>query len=232
MNCCQCQGIEMEFNRKVAADDLKRYRQKGPDRTTRMLIDALKAEGIQGMTLLDIGGGVGVIQHELLKAGVRSATGVDASTAYIEVAKEEAQRRGHADRINLHHGDFVALAPNIPAADIVTLDRVICCYHHMEGLLGRSSEKARKFYGVVYPRDTWWMKISLPIINFFYWLRRSPFRTFLHLSAAVDAVVRANGLKRRHYSQTIVWQVVVYGHSNLQESQTSLSAPIFRPDSA
>lgn len=210
MNCCQCQGIEKEFNQKEAAEDLKRYRQSGPDETTRLLINALVAEGVEGMTLLDIGGGVGAVQNELLKAGVSRATSVDASTAYIEAAKEEAQRRGHADRICFQHGDFVDLAPDIPPADIVTLDRVICCYHDMQRLVGLSSARARKLYGVVYPRDTWWTKIGLPMMNFFYWLRRTPFRVFAHPTAEVDAIVQGNGLQERFYRKTFVWQVAVY----------------------
>ena len=94
MKCCQCQGIESQFNAKQAAKELKDYRRRGPRKSTRMLIEALGAEGIKGMTLLDIGGGVGAIQHELLSAGVSSATDVEASLAYMETAKEEAQRRG------------------------------------------------------------------------------------------------------------------------------------------
>ena len=67
MSCCQCQGIETQFDRKSVAKDLEHYRKKGPNKTTNMLIEALKAEGIEEMVLLDIGGGVGAIQHELLK---------------------------------------------------------------------------------------------------------------------------------------------------------------------
>ncbi|MBI2171194.1 MAG: hypothetical protein HYU30_04125 [Chloroflexi bacterium] len=84
MNCCQCQGIEDFFSSRLAARELKHYRKKGPWKTTTMLIEALKREGLSGATLLDIGGGVGAIQHELLKASAGSATNVDASTAYLE----------------------------------------------------------------------------------------------------------------------------------------------------
>ena len=93
MNCSQCQGIESVFDRKTAAQKLTQYRRQGPDQTTRMLIDALKSEGVEDLTLLDIGGGVGAIQYELIKAGVRSATSVDASSAYLAVARDEAQRQ-------------------------------------------------------------------------------------------------------------------------------------------
>lgn len=210
MNGCQCKGVEMMFNQKSAVRELKQYRRKGPKRTTQMLIDALKTEGIEGMTLLDIGGGVGAIQHELLSAGVRSAANVDASAAYVAVAKEEAERRGHTGLVSYYHGDFIQLAPEIAPADIVTLDRVICCYDDMQALVGLSSARARNMYGLVYPRDTWWMKIWVVIENFLYWLIRNPFRSFVHPTERVEAVVRSSGLRRRLYLKTFLWQVVVY----------------------
>jgi hypothetical protein len=210
MNCCQCQAIEEEFDQNVAAKELRQYRQSGPARTTRLLIDALTAEGVEGLTLLDIGGGIGAIQHELVKMGVTHASSVEASAAYIAAARDEAERQEHADRISVHHGDFVALAPTIPHADIVTLDRVICCYPDMPALVGLSSARARRLYGVVYPRDTWWLRMGLALVNLTYWMRRKPFRVYAHSSDAVDAVVRDNGLRRRFYRTTLVWQVVVY----------------------
>ncbi len=210
MSCCQCQGIETLFDRRFVAKDLARYRTKGPDKTTRMLLDSLKAERVEGMTLLDIGGGVGAISNELFKAGISSATNVEASSAYLEAAKDEAARRGHAERVSYRHGDLLDLAADIPPADIVTLDRVICCYPDMQGLVGLSAARARKLYGVVYPRDTWWVKLGLAVENLVYRLRKSSFRVFSHPTEAVEALVTSNGLKRRSSHKTFVWQVVVY----------------------
>ena len=62
------------YDEKRASSDLRKYRDKGPIPSTQALIEALKAEGIEGMTLLDIGGGIGAIQHELLDAGVTRVT--------------------------------------------------------------------------------------------------------------------------------------------------------------
>ena len=211
MPCSQCLGIENQFDRVRAAGDLRRYRKRGPIRTTRMLIEALKAEGVEGQTLLDIGGGVGALQHALLKEGVSSATGVDASTAYLATAAEEAQQQGHADRVRHRHGDFVALAPEVEPAGVVTLDRVICCYPDMEALVGLSAERAQRLYGVVYPRRTWWTRIVFRGLNLGSRLRRSSFRAFVHPPDAVDALICANGLTQRFYQKTILWQVVVYG---------------------
>jgi 2-polyprenyl-3-methyl-5-hydroxy-6-metoxy-1,4-benzoquinol methylase len=210
MECCQCKGIEMEFDEKTASRQLRQYRKKGPPKSTRMLIDALKSQGVAGMTLLDIGGGVGAIQHELLNSGVTCVTGADASTAYIQAAEDEAERRGHGEQVRFYHGDFVELASEIEPADIVTLDRVLCCYPDMPAMVKLSSARARKYYGIVYPRDTWLIKLGLTLANLVMRLRQSPFRVFLHPSQQVDAIVRHNSLKQIFYDRTALWQVVIY----------------------
>lgn len=210
MSCTQCQGIEELFSEEYVAGELKRYLKRGPDKTTRMLIEALKEEHIEGLTLLDIGGGLGAIQHAMLNAGVQSATDVDASSAYLNAAKTETARRGYEERVNYQHGNFVDLAASIPTADIVTLNRVICCYPDMQKLVGLSVARAEKFYGLVYPRYIWWMKIGLAIQTFFLWLKRSSYRAYLHPTEAVEELVRSQGFKQRFYRRTFVWQIVVY----------------------
>jgi predicted TPR repeat methyltransferase len=210
MNCRQCQGIEELFSAELVNKELSSYRVKGPSKTTRILIDALKRENIQGRSLLDIGGGVGAIQHALLQAGIQNAIDVDASRAYLNAAREEAQRRSLMERIDFQYGNFVDIAAQIPPADIVTLDRVICCYPDMEKLVRLSVAHARKFYGVVYPRDNWWVKIGLTLINLIFRLRKNPFRTFAHPTQAVNTIVTNSGFKHLFSRRTWVWQVVVY----------------------
>ena len=210
MNCCQCQGIEDLFNDSLVSKELRVYQVKGPAKTTRWMVEALKAEGLEGFDLLDIGGGVGAVQHALIEAGVKEATDVDASKAYIKAARQEAERRGIVERIRFQHGNFVDVAPQIPPADIVTLDRVVCCYPDMENLVKLSSARAKKLYALVYPRNSWWVKIGVAIINVFFKLQRKPFRTFVHPTHAVDAIVRKQGLRPKFFRQTLVWQVVVY----------------------
>ena len=211
MICRQCRGIEKFFDEGEAKKDFRKYRKSGPSRTTQALVEAIKAQGIEGKSLLDIGGGVGVIQHELLRIGVSSSVGVDASTAYIAAAKDEARRQGHADRIGAHHGDFVDLADDIQTADIVTMDRVICCYHDMEQLVGLSCQRSASLYGLVYPRETWVARLEFGLFNLYMWLRRNPFRVFVHPTAAVDSLIRRNGFEQRFSLKTMVWQVVLYG---------------------
>jgi 2-polyprenyl-3-methyl-5-hydroxy-6-metoxy-1,4-benzoquinol methylase len=210
MASCQCQGIERLFDRREALRKLHAYARHGPDRTTRLLLDAVKAQYIEGATLLDIGGGVGVAQLELRAAGLRSATDVDASSAYLGVAREEAQRRGYGDRLTYRHGDFVALAPEIEPADIVTLDRVICCYHDMPTLVRASAAKALRLYGLVYPRDAWWTHCYSASENMVFRLRRHPYRSFIHPTRLVDALIRGAGLEQRVLQQGAFWQISLY----------------------
>ena len=215
MDCCkregQCQGIEEHFGADAGTRKLRAFLHNGPDRTTRLLVDALRAEGVSDATLLDIGGGIGAIQLELLASGLRSATDVDAASGYLAVAREEAARRGYDGRVTYRHGDFVTLADDLEPADIVTLDRVICCYHDMPALVGASIARARRLYGVVYPRDDWWVRLSMAAENAGNWVRRSRFRAFVHPTRAVDGMIRDAGFERRFFQRTTAWQVLVYG---------------------
>jgi 16S rRNA G966 N2-methylase RsmD len=196
------------YNDKRASSDLRRYRQNGPNRWSRALIEALRAEGVDGATLLDIGGGVGAIQHELIAAGVTSVTSVDASAPYLDAARSESERRGYEDRVRHVHGDFVQLAQSIPAADIVTLDRVVNVYPDWERLLQLSAERALRLYGLVYPRDTPFVRAAIAALNL---ALRGPVRAAVHPEDAIEQSLRESGLSR-HYSRSLgpVWQVAVY----------------------
>lgn len=209
MENCQCQGLERETKQWVL-EDLALYRRGKPAKTTPMLIGTLVNMGVEGLTLLDIGGGIGAVQLELLSAGATGATSVEASAAYLQIAQQEAARAGMDQRINYVHGDFVSLASQIPQADIVTLDRVICCYDDVEALVSLSAARAGKIYGLVYPRSVWWVKIALFFENLGYRLRGSPFRAFVHPTELVDRLVRSAGLKEIHRQNTFAWQVVIY----------------------
>ncbi len=214
MSCKQCVGIEQQFDQKKVTKELQRYRDKGPTEVTQLLIDALIAENVSEMTLLDIGGGIGDIPYELLVAGVSSCINVEASTAYIEAAKEEAERQELAGRMEFLYGDFVNLAANIPQCDIVTLDGVICCYHDVEGLVEKSSELAKRLYGLIYPLNNWKAKFLGKWYNLSYRLRRSSFHFFVHPTKVVEEIVQKKGFERCFYKEKGMWQIVVWRRVN------------------
>jgi magnesium-protoporphyrin O-methyltransferase len=189
---------------------LERYQNEGAAKTTRQLIAAISRQGLKGMTLLDIGGGLGGIQHALLAGGVVQATYVDASSAYMKAAREEAIRREIDEQITFLHGDFVDLAEEIPSAEIVTLDRVVCCYDDMQALVRLSAKKARKLYGMVFPRDLWLFRLLLPVANFFLSLTGTPFRIFIHSTEQVEQILKEEGLAPSYYRKSGFWQIMVY----------------------
>lgn len=211
MACKDCHiGSANVFNEREANRQLRLYHKRGPAKTTRVLLDALAAEGVSGLTLLDIGGGIGGIALELFKSGVTSATEIDASAAFVALAQREATQQGVADRVVARSGDFVELAPETSAAGIVTLDRVICCYGDMPLLVGQSAAKATKLYGAVFPRYSRVAGLGNNVVNTVLRLMRNPFRLYLHPTAAVDAVIRGKGLLPRFHRNVGLWQVVVY----------------------
>jgi SAM-dependent methyltransferase len=208
-SCCK-PDYDARFDTKSAREDLLTFRRDGPDGSTRRLIDALQREGVEGATLLDIGGGVGAIQLELLAAGAASSVDVDASAAFLAVAEEEAHARGFGGRVAYRYGDFVELADSVEAADIVTLDRVICCYPDVHGLVGRSAGHAKRLYGLVYPLDRWWTRIIGRFGNLMFRIFRNDFRLHVHPQAVVDELVRDAGLERRYWHAGWIWQTVLY----------------------
>jgi magnesium-protoporphyrin O-methyltransferase len=210
MDMCCCEGVEGLFDEDQAERDLRRYRSKGPKRTTRMLLDALMAQGVGDASVLDVGGGVGAIPHELLRNGAARATAVDASGAYVRAAQREAERRGHAERMEVHHGDFVGLAPEIQAHDVVTLDRSICCYRDMPALVDASAARAVRLYGMVLPRHAWWNRMGVFMVNAGLRLSGSAFRVFAHPTRAIERRLRDLGLERVFCRRMLVWQVEVY----------------------
>jgi magnesium-protoporphyrin O-methyltransferase len=108
------------------------------------------------------------------------------------------------------HGDFVALADSVEPADIVTLDRVLCCYHDMPALVQASTARARRWYGLVFPRDYWWVKLGVPLLNLALRLRREPFNVFAHATEAVDDLVRTQGFQPVLHHRFWLWQVLLY----------------------
>ena len=211
MTCRQCQGIEQFFDDKVARRQLRHYRRKGPGTATRRLLEAIAAGGVDGRTFIDIGGGIGAIQHDLMARGAAGGTSADASPAYLAAARTEAESRGYADRMRYIAGDFVERAGELEAADIVTLDRVVCCYPDMPAMVGAAASLARRTVGLIIPRGTRFMRFGVGVANLIQRLRRHPFRIYVHDPDEVEAVLEGHGLSQRYLRDGIIWQVIVFG---------------------
>jgi SAM-dependent methyltransferase len=213
MDACGCDDRFAIFDGASAEADLQRYRRHGPDRTTRLLLEMIRARGVRDASVLDIGGGIGVVDHELLREGARGVVLVDGSAPSLEAARDEGRRQSHLDRLELVHGDFVSQAEAIEPADIVTLDRVVCCYPDMLSLVRLSASRARALYGLVLPRDRSIIRWGLRLMNVWFRIRGLTYRAFAHSNAHVDVIVEEAGLRPASEAHTFFWRVVLYDRS-------------------
>jgi SAM-dependent methyltransferase len=154
MSCCSipCTDTSRFFSRLT-----RLYRWRfclfGFEKSQRHLIDGIRHTGVEGKTLLEIGCGAGHLQRALLQAGAHHGVGVDLSARLIGEARLEAQRTGLAARTDYRQGDFVDLADEIEPADIVVLDKVVCCYPDAERLLTTALDRSQRVLALTYPRD-------------------------------------------------------------------------------
>lgn len=210
MPCNCCEVTDNAFSEAEARADLKYFRKRGPANQTKLILEAVRSLGLKDASLLDVGGGIGTIHHELLKDVARQATHVDASSAYLKIATEEAKRMGHEAKVKFVHADFTDVADDLPQADIVTLDRVVCCYPNFRALLKAAASKSRSAIALTYPRETWYMKMAIALMNFFQRIMRDPFRVFVHPVLEMEAVLNNEGLHKVSTRRLFVWEMALY----------------------
>lgn len=210
MPCNCCEITDHAFTEAEARADVKNYHRRGPASQTKLILAAIRSLGLKDAALLDVGGGIGAIYHELLEDVAREATHVDASSAYLKVATEEARRRGHSEQVKFIHADFTDVASELPQADVVTLDRVVCCYPDYRNLLKAAANKSRRAIALTYPRETWYMRIGIAVVNFFQRLSNDPFRAFLHPIHEMETLLNGDGLRKVSVRRLFVWEMALY----------------------
>jgi predicted methyltransferase len=85
-DCCTPKGYRTIFSEKSAQAEVKRYRRKGLDKLSRRVAELVKERGVEGRTMLEVGGGIGAIEIELLRAGATRAVNVELTPTYEEAA--------------------------------------------------------------------------------------------------------------------------------------------------
>jgi ubiquinone/menaquinone biosynthesis C-methylase UbiE len=212
MHAC-CRPIDAHFSAEKAEGLEQDLVSRGPPQETQLLITALTQQGVADMTVLDIGAGIGVLTEQLLIHGARSAVLVDISSAYLRAAEQRLTRLQLDGRVQFRLGDVVELADELGQSDIVTLDKVICCYPNYRELIEQSSSKAKRFYAASYPRDWLLPRVSIWFENFMRRLRGKPFRAYVHPVRSIEALLRQNGFELGSMQQTLFWRCVLFVRS-------------------
>jgi Methyltransferase domain len=151
------------------------------------MVEFLELRGIQGATVLEVGGGVGEIQIELLKRGAARAVNLELSAAYEQEAKSLLREAGLEERAERRLHDIAVDPKGVEAADVVVLHRVVCCYPDYERLLGAAAQHARRLLVFSYPPRNAGSRLFIATQNLVFGLLRREFRTFAHPPTASSA---------------------------------------------
>jgi hypothetical protein len=93
-NCCRAGPCQEMFKPQIARKNLKQYRRKGLGAIERRMVESIPAKELDGARVLEIGGGIGTMQAELLGAGAHEGEIVELVSAYEPYARELAQEKG------------------------------------------------------------------------------------------------------------------------------------------
>ncbi|OFW67647.1 MAG: hypothetical protein A2Z12_01450 [Actinobacteria bacterium RBG_16_68_21] len=204
--CCDPSAYGNVFDERDARRNVSAFRRKGLGSTAAAMVRALAERGLEGMTVLEVGAGPGTAQVALLEAGATRGVAFDLSPASAAVASELLAERGLRERVEWHTGDFVAERAEIVPADVVFLNKVVCCYPDMPGLVDTATASAERLLAVALPRRRWWVRAGIGAINGLLRLRRTSFRVFSHDPREVQRRVITAGFREVSTGRSPVWE--------------------------
>jgi magnesium-protoporphyrin O-methyltransferase len=208
-DCCGREGYDEVFDERFARRVAKRCGKRGLDRTRRHLVDFVTDHGVEGRTVLEIGGGIGELHLELLRRGARRATNLEISTNYEEEAARLADEAGLRGRVTRRFLDIATAAPHeVEPADIVVLHRVVCCYPDYQRLLTAAADHARQLLVFSHPPRSLIAMASVGVDNTIRRFQHNDFRAFVHPPRAMVSVVESQGMTARYRYRGLAWTVV------------------------
>ena len=164
---------------------------------------------MEGRSVLEVGGGIGAIQIELLKAGAARAVSIELTPTYERTAGELLREAGLTDRVERRVLDFAQAAAQVESADFVIMNRVICCYPDMPRLAGAAADHAKQLLVLSYPKRSWWVRLGLGIANIVMAAMRREFHIFVHPPAGIIATSEQHGLEPVLNETGFLWTVAV-----------------------
>jgi 2-polyprenyl-3-methyl-5-hydroxy-6-metoxy-1,4-benzoquinol methylase len=205
--CCDHDDYQSVFTGRFARRQSRRYRRHGLTPAAQRIVDFATSRGIEGATVLEIGGGVGHLHVELLRRGASRVTNLEISQNYESEAARVMDEAGVRERITRRLLDIARDPDDVEAADVVVLHRVVCCYPDYATLLGVAAGHARRTLVFSYPAANTINRLEFAADNTYRWMRRNDFRTFLHPADGLLHAAQRDGmaLEYRHHARD--WDV-------------------------
>lgn len=206
--CCDPRGCDAMFGPGYARHLAARYRRRGLDRTAQRIVDYLVDRGLEGASVLEIGGGIGDIQVELLRRGAERATSLELVDAYDAEAAALAEAAGVRSRITRRRLDLAADPDLVEPHDVVVLHRVVCCYPDYERLLTAAADRARRLLVFSHPPRNILTRALVGGQHLGSRLAGGSFRAYTHPPAAMVAVAEGRGLRAAYRHRGRIWRIV------------------------
>jgi SAM-dependent methyltransferase len=207
--CCRPNGCAEMFGERFVRKSVRRYRRRGLDDSSRWLAERAR-DGIEGASVLEIGGGIGAISLELLRAGAAGATVLELSPAYEGAARELALEHGVAERARFVLGDLAEEPELAGDADVVVLDRVVCCSPHGPELLAAAGARARRALLFSYPTRARWVRAAAWTLNRTFATIGREYRLYLHEHERLLAAATAAGLRPVAQQRGRLWLLAAF----------------------
>lgn len=204
--CCGSGACEEMFKPRFARRTLRRYRKKGLDKLEREMVASVPARALDGARVLEIGGGIGAIQAELLASGAGQGEIVELVAAYEPYARELAREKGFGNRSTFRVVDVLEHPELVAPADVVVLNRVVCCTPDGVRLTGVAARLAVRMLVLTFPRDRFLMRGLMRVGNFFLRLMGRSFRVFVHPRTSLHGAAQAEGMQLVKAGHGLVWE--------------------------
>jgi len=169
------------------------------------MVAAASAGGLEGVRVLEIGGGIGTLQSELLRAGAAHGEIVELVPAWEPYARELALERGIEERTSFRVADVLDSPESVEDADVVLLNRVVCCSPDGVALVGRASRLTRRALVLSFPRDVLWVRAGLRLVNIGMRVMGRSFRAFLHSPTELVSSAEDGGLRLSETGHGRLW---------------------------
>lgn len=191
-----------------------RHRVFGFEPNQRQLLDGIRAQGIDGASLLEVGCGPGYLHQTLVHDGADHALGLDLSAVMLDIARQEAARRGLQTRCDYRQGDVVQIADELPEADVTILDKVVCCYPDWQAMLHATLPKTRRIYALTYPLDRSLTRVGIRFMSRVLDGFHCRYRPYLHDPQQIQGHIARHGFRRVIQQQTSAWLTEIYLRSS------------------
>ena len=174
------------------------------------MLAAASEPGLDGVRVLEIGGGIGALQAELLDAGAERGEVVELVAAYEPYARELARERGLEERTSFRVVDVLEEPDTVEPADVVLLNRVVCCSPDGVELARRAAALSRRTLVLSFPRDAFWVRFGIRVVNAGFAAFGRSFRVFAHRRAALLAAAEAEGLSLAGGWRGAAWELTAF----------------------